>query len=180
MNRSLALLVHRLLVLLATCVLLPSIATGQTATPTLVREQPVSSPVVGTWTLTAADVVKTDGTRTQDYGPHPRGLAIFTADGHFSIAVFRAERLKFASNDRLRGTPEEYRDAAVTMSTSFGTYTVDPVKSTITLRIVSAAFPNFDDTTQLREFTLAGDELTWRVPPRPDGSVPISSFKRVR
>ncbi len=159
MNRSLVLL----------CALVPAIATAQTP-----------SPVVGTWTLTAADVIKTDGTRTADYGPNPRGQAIFTADGHFSINVFRADRLKFASQDRLRGTPEEYREAVVTMSTLFGTYTVDAAKSTITLQIVGASYPNFDDTTQLRVYTLVGDDLEWRVPPRPDGSVPVSAFKRVR
>ena len=76
MNRSLVLL----------CAVVPAIATAQTP-----------SPVAGTWTLTAADVIKTDGTRTADYGPNPRGQAIFTMDGHFSINVFRADRLKFAS-----------------------------------------------------------------------------------
>ena len=66
------------------------------------------------------------------------------------------------------------------MSTLFGTYTVDAAKSTITLQIVGASYPNFDDTTQLRVYTLVGDDLEWRVPPRPDGSVPVSSFRRVR
>jgi hypothetical protein len=159
MNRSLVLLFA----------LVPAFAAAQTG-----------SPVVGTWTLTAADVIKSDGTRTADYGPNPRGQAIFTSDGHFSINVFRAQRQKFASKDRLRGTPEEYREAVITMSTLFGTYTVDAAKSTIALNVVSAAYPNFDDTTQLREYTLVGDVLEWRVPPRPDGSVPVSTFKRVR
>ena len=61
-----------------------------------------------------------------------------------------------------------------------GTYTVDAANKTITLQIVSASFPNIDGTTQLRRYTLSGDELTWKVPPRPDGSVPVSSFTRVR
>jgi hypothetical protein len=135
---------------------------------------------VGTWTLTAADVIKTDGTRTEDYGPQPRGLAVFTADGHYVVTIFRAERLKFASNDRLRGSLDEYRDATLSMSTHFGTYSVDAAKGTITFRITSASFPNLDDTTQVRAFTLTGDQLTWRVAPRPDGSIPISSFTRVR
>jgi len=136
--------------------------------------------IVGTWTLTAADVIKADGTRTADYGPHPRGLAVFTADGHYVVMIFRTDRLKFAVNDRLRGTPEEYKDAVLSQSTHFGDYTVDPAKGTITFRIASASFPNADGTTQVRPFTLAGDELTWRVAPRPDGSVPVSSFTRLR
>lgn len=164
-------LVIRSLVLLAALALFPPIAMAQTSQ---------ASPLVGAWTLTAADVIKPDGTRTQDYGEHPRGLALFAADGHCSVAVFRPERLKFASNDKRRGTPEEYKDASLGMSTHFGTCAIDTAKGTITFNIDSASFPNWDGTTQVRQFTLTGDELTWRVPPRPDGSVPISSFKRVR
>jgi hypothetical protein len=156
------------LVILAAIVLLPSMAAAQT------------SPLVGAWTLTAADVIKADGTRTQDYGPNPHGLAVFTAEGHCSVAIYRTERLKFASNDKRRGTPEEYKDASLGMSTHFGTCVVDAEKGTITFNIDSASFPNWDGTTQVRQFTLKGDELSWRVPPRPDGSVPVSSFKRVR
>ena len=156
------------LMLLAAVALFPSIAAAQT------------SPLVGAWTLTAADVIKPDGTRTQDYGPNPHGLAFFTADGHYSVAIYGGYRLKFASNDKRRGTPEEYKDASLGMSAHFGTCAVDVVKGTITFKIDSASFPNWDGTTQVRQFTLTGDELTWRVPPRPDGWVPVSSFKRVR
>jgi hypothetical protein len=168
-NRSLA-----SLALLAALALSPSIATAQAP------QASQTSPLVGAWTLTAADVIKPDGTRTQDYGANPHGLAIFTADGHCSVAIYRSERLKFASNDKRQGTPEEYKDASLGMSTHFGMCAVDMVKGTITFKIDSASFPNWDGTTQVRQFTLTGDELSWRVPPRPDGSVPVSSFKRVR
>jgi len=43
-----------------------------------------TSPVVGTWTLTAAERLLPDGTRVADYGPSPHGLVIFTADGYYS------------------------------------------------------------------------------------------------
>ena len=136
--------------------------------------------LVGTWTLTGADLLKPDGTRVPDYGPEPRGLAVFTADGHYSVQIYRAERTKFAANDKLHGTPDEYRDASLGMSAHFGTYTVDADKGTITFHIIAASFPNWDGTTQVRQFTLSGDELSWRVPARPDGSIPISTFRRVR
>jgi hypothetical protein len=38
-----------------------------------------------------------DGTRVVDYGAEPHGLAIFTADGHYMIDVFRDVRTKFAA-----------------------------------------------------------------------------------
>jgi hypothetical protein len=159
---------HKTLVALVVLTLYPAVAHGQ------------NDLLVGTWNLAAAEVVRPDGTTTADYGPSPRGLAIFTADGHYVVQIYRAERVKFASNDKLRGTPEEYKDASLGMSAHFGTYRVDPSKGTITFTITSASFPNWDGTTQVRKFTLEGDTLAWRVPPRPDGSVPVSRFTRVR
>ena len=141
-----------------------------------------SSQLVGTWKLVAADVIRPDGRTVTDYGSAPSGLAMFTADGQYELEIYRgaAERTKFASNDRSRGTPEEYRDAQLSTSTHFGRYTVDEASHTITFAIMSASFPNLDGTTQIRPFTLQGDSLTWRVPPRPDGSVPVSKFVRVK
>jgi hypothetical protein len=136
--------------------------------------------LVGTWKLVAADVIRPAGDTASDYGPSPRGLAVFTADGQYVVEIYRAERTRFASNDRSRGTPEEYKDASLSISTHFGRYTVDQAKGTITFAIASASFPNLDGTTQVRSFTLLGDSLAWRVPPRPDGSVPVSRFVRVR
>ena len=136
--------------------------------------------LAGTWMLTAADVIKPEGTRTQDYGPEPHGLLIFTPDGHYMLEIYRVTRVKFADNDKFHGTPEEYKDIFLGMSCHFGTYVADIEKGTITFKIDSASFSNWDGTTQVRSFTLKGDELSWRVPARPDGSIPVSTFKRAR
>jgi Lipocalin-like domain len=137
-------------------------------------------PIVGTWALARAEKLLPDGSRVSDYGPNPHGLAIFTADGFYSVHIYRAERLKFASGDKLKGTPEEYRDASLSMSDHFGRYEVDPAKGTITFHIDRASFPNWDDTNPVRSYELKGDELSWRVAPRPDGSVPITVLRRAR
>jgi hypothetical protein len=44
---------------------------------------------------------------------------------------YRADRLIFSSADKLKGTPEEYKDASLGMSVDFGSYAVDSVKGTI-------------------------------------------------
>src|SRR5437660_387996 len=124
--------------------------------------------VAGTWTLAAAERLLPDGTRVADYGPSPHGLVIFTADGYYSVQIYRAERPRFSSADKLKGTPEEYKEASLGMSVHFGRYTVDPAKGTITFHIDRASFPNWDDTTQVRAYDLKGDEFYWKVPPRPD------------
>ncbi len=137
-----------------------------------------SPSIVGTWVLTAADKLLPDGTRSHDYGDNPHGLVIFTEDGHYSVHIYRDERTRFASGDKLKASPEEYKDAVLGMSVHYGKYSVDPAKNTISFQIDRASFPNWDGATQVRTFELKGDELSWKVPPRPDGSIPITVLKR--
>jgi hypothetical protein len=137
-----------------------------------------SSSIVGTWVLTGAYKILPDGTRTSDYGDHPHGLVIFTSDGHYSVQIYRAVRLKFSSADKLKGTAEEYKEASLSTSVHFGTYSVDPVKHTITFHVDRSSFPNQDDTTQVRPYELSGSDLSWKVAARPDGSVPVTVLHR--
>jgi len=136
--------------------------------------------IVGTWVLIGAEKLLPDGTRVADYGPHPHGLAIFTADGYYSVQIYRGERLKFASGDKFQGTPQEYKDASLSTSVHFGRYSVDPVQHTITFKIDRSSIPNLDDTTAVRPYELKGDELSWKVAPRQDGSVPITTLRRAK
>jgi hypothetical protein len=135
--------------------------------------------IVGTWVLAGAEKLLPDGTRIADYGPNPHGLVIFTANGYYSVQIYRAERRKFSSGDKLKGTPEEYRDASLSTSVHFGRYSLDAANHTITFRIDRSSFPNQDDTTQVRPYEMKGGELSWKVAPRPDGSVPITILRRV-
>jgi hypothetical protein len=136
--------------------------------------------IVGTWGLVGADKLLPDGTRVSDYGANPDGLVIFTADGYYSVQIYRAERVKFSSGDKLKGTPEEYKEASLSTSVHFGRYTVDPGKGTITFHIDRSSFPNQDGTTQVRQYEMKGDELSWKVAPRPDGSIPLTILRRIR
>jgi hypothetical protein len=136
--------------------------------------------IAGTWILTGTEKLLPDGTRVSDYGTNPHGLVVFTADGYYSVQIYRAERLQFSSGDKLKGTPEEYKEASLSTSVHFGHYNVDPVKHTITFHIDRSSFPNQDDTTQVRPYEIRGDELSWKVAPRPDGSVPITILRRAK
>lgn len=120
-----------------------------------------SGSIVGTWALTAADKLLPDGTRTSDFGDNPHGLAIFTADGHYVVEIFRADPTK----------PD--------MSVHFGRYAVDPSRHTISFMIDRASASAWDDTTQVRSYELKGDALSWKVPARPDGSIPITVLRRI-
>lgn len=142
-------------------------------------EDKVANPFVGSWQLIAADKLLPNGTRVSDYGAEPHGMAVFTADGHFMIDVFRNARTKFASKDRDKGTFDEYKEAQLSSSCSFGTYTVDAAANKITLHIDRSTYPNGDDTTQVREYEVEDDTLSWKVAPRPDGSIPITVVRRI-
>jgi len=136
--------------------------------------------LIGSWRLIAAGKILPDGQRIADYGAAPHGIAIFTTDGHYVVEIFGTERMKFASLERAKGTPEEYKNAVLSQSCHFGTYSIDSIKGTITFNIDRATYPNQDQTLQVRPFTIKGDTLSWRVPARADGSIPISVFTRIQ
>jgi hypothetical protein len=138
-----------------------------------------SSPLVGSWRLVAADKILPNGKRVADYGDSPHGIAVFTKDGHYVVEIFGTIRTKFASGNASTGTPEEFKDAFFSHSCHFGTYMIDGIKSTISFNIDRASNPNWDQTTQVRSFTLKGDTLSWQVPPRQDGTIPVSVFRRI-
>jgi len=138
-----------------------------------------SNLLTGSWRLIAVDKILPDGRQVADYGSDPRGIAVFTGDGHYVIEIFRSEHLKFTSGDRAKGTPEEYKDAVMSASCHFGTYSVDAAKGTITFHTERASYPNWDETTRISSFKLEGDKLSWHGAPRPDGSVPVSIFSRI-
>ena len=155
------------------------IATGAFAISSAHAQAPAANPFVGTWKLIAADKILPDGTRVVDYGAEPHGLAIFTADGHYMLDVFRDVRTKFAAKDREKGTFEEYKEAQLSSSCGFGTYSVDTATGKLTIHIDRSTYPNNDDTTKVRDYELKGETLGWRLNSLPDGSIPITVLRRI-
>jgi hypothetical protein len=136
-------------------------------------EKPAATPpksmkeaIVGSWSLLIDDAVKPDGSHTPNFGPNPIGLAMFGADGHFSVTIVRAGRPKFASNNRATGTADENKAAVAGANAFFGTYTLNEADKSLTLRVESSTYPNLEGTVQKRTITslTASDELTWTNP----------------
>ena len=135
--------------------------------------------LAGTWTLTAADRLKPDGSRARDYGEHPKGRLIIDAQGRYSLQIFNGDRLRVASGDKATATPEELASAVVGSSTHYGTVAVDQAAHVLVFRIEGASFANWEGTEQRRKYALTADSLSYQVPtPRPDGSIPISEWRR--
>lgn len=145
---------------------------------TLAAEPSADSPLRGTWTLVAADKILRTGERVSDYGGSPKGRLIVDASGRYSLQIFKSERPRFAAADKAEGSAEEFKAAVMGSSTHYGTVTVNAGGGTLAFAIESASFPNWEGMRQVREFTLKEGLLTYRVPPRPDGSTPVSVWRK--
>ena len=148
--------------------------------PVTAAETRLAPPLEGTWTLAYADLLHADGRRDHDYGNAPKGLLQIDHAGHYSMLIFSTARPKFAAGEKRLGTADEFRAAALGTSSHFGTISVDAVAHTLTLHIDGATYPNWEGTTQVRKYELDGDLLSYKVPPRANGDVPISGWKRLR
>lgn len=135
--------------------------------------------LAGTWTLAAADVLHADGSRTADFGAKPKGLLLIDKQGHYSLQIFNADRPRFSGGDKAKGSDAEYKAAVMGSSTHFGTVSVDSARNELVFHIEGASFPNWEGQAQHRQYELKGDVLSYRVPPRPNGDVPISVWRRV-
>jgi Lipocalin-like domain len=151
------------------------------------QQEPAKAPanqnvIAGTWILIDAPEIRSDGSRGETFGPHPKGILMIDESGQYSLQIFQTDRPRFASGDKRRGTEKEYQAAALGMSSHIGHCFLDPENGVIIFRIEAASFPNWDGTEQKRKYTLSGDELTYQVPAAAsgNGTTAISSWRRVR
>ena len=133
----------------------------------------------GTWTLVSV-VTEQDGKKTDTFGPNPKGILVVDANGRYVIAFARADLPKVASNNRTTATPEENKAIVGGSITHFGTLSVNAADKTMTFKIETATFPNWDGTEQTRAFTITGDELTYTVPAASSSGTATAVWKRVK
>jgi hypothetical protein len=136
----------------------------------------------GTWIMDSAYEIQADGTRTTNYGEHPIGLLMVDAAGRYNIQIFRANRPAFASGDKSRGTPDEYRIALVGISTHIGKVSIDQAHHQLIFDVQAASFPNWEGKRQVRDFTFKDGLLSYSVPASASGSgtVAYSLWRRAK
>ncbi len=124
------------------------------------QQKSLRDQMVGTWNFVVAEVVAPDGKKSFPFGETPKGVLIFTADGHFAQIHVASDVPKIASGNRLTGTPEEYATIMRRSLSVFGDYSVNEEKKTVTFKIVSATYPNWQGEAQERSIDkLTADEL---------------------
>jgi len=150
-----------------------ALALTNTATAQSLRNQ-----LVGTWDFVVAEVTAPDGKKSYPFGKSPKGILIFTSDGRFS-QIHVGDVPRIASNNRLSGTAEEYGAIMRGSLSVFGTYTVDEEERTVTYRIVSSSFPNWEGKAQTRTIDkLTADEFVNTNPSVAGGRGSASNFYR--
>jgi len=124
----------------------------------------------GSWVMVAAYEIHADGSRTTNYGEHPDGLFMVDAAGRYDMQIFKPGRPAFASGDKARGTPEEYRAALVGISTHIGKVSIDPAHHQLIFDVEAASFPNWEGKRQVRDYTYKDGVLSYAVPASASGS----------
>ena len=135
----------------------------------------------GTWVMEAAYEISAEGTRTTNFGEHPKGLFVVNAEGVYSLQIFRENRAPFDSGDKTKGTADEYREAVLGSSTHFGKVAIDRAKHQLDFDLEAASFPNWDGKRQVRDFRFKDGVLTYAVPASAYGGATIaySIWRRV-
>jgi len=135
--------------------------------------------LAGTWTLVSV-ANEQGGNKTDAFGPNPKGILTVDANGRYAIIIARAGLPKVASNNRTTATPEENKAIVQGSTANFGTLSVNAADKTITFKIETATFPNWDGTEQKRSFTITGDELQYTVPATTTGGIATTVWKRAK
>ena len=142
-------------------------------------DQPLT--LAGTWVMESAYEIRADGTRTTNYGEHPAGLMIVDPSGRYSIQIFRPDRPRFRSGDKIKGEPEEYRAAVLGSSTHFGRVQIDRAKHQLLFDVEASSFPNWEGKRQARDFQYAAGILSYAVPAGAsgNGTIAYSVWRRI-
>ena len=134
----------------------------------------------GTWTLVSS-VTDKDGKKTEQFGHGAQGMMSLDAGGHFMLTIIGPGLPKFASGNRAGGTAEENKAVVAKSIAMLGTYAHDAAAKTLTFKVESASFPNWNGTVQTRKIvTSTADDLQYITATASSGGVGTVTWKRVK
>jgi hypothetical protein len=131
--------------------------------------QSAQDQLVGTWMLVSIYIEGPDGSRFDPFGVNPTGVLMIDGNGRISVQFIGSDLPKFASNDRLNGTPEEDKAVVQRILSYFGTYSVSDADHSLNIHIESSSFPNWKGADQKRFLALKEDEMKWINPTASSG-----------
>jgi Lipocalin-like domain len=140
------------------------------------QQKSLNERLVGTWTLVSWDQRNADGSKVQQFGANPKGIAFFDTSGHYIITVMRADRAKYAIDNFgqiAQITAEESKATAQETITYFGTYSVNESDRAIAIHVETSSFPNWNGADQKRLFEFTEDQLKLTVRSPREGSIDV-------
>lgn len=126
-------------------------------------DKEMRSEIIGTWILVSVENSSSDGTKTFPYGTNPKGILFFDEKGNYAIQIYKNERLKVSSGDKNKCTPEESASIIQGSNSHFGKYKIDQINKTITFKIDTASFTNWENTEQKRSYNYKDHEMEYVV-----------------
>ena len=148
--------------------------------PTAANAATSAKALHGSWTLVSLESVDKEGKRTPSN--LQKGLFIFLPNGHYALQLYNKELPKFASGNRMTGTPEENKAVVQGSLAHFGTYKVEEKEGALTILPDGSSFPNWTGKEQpARKISISGDQLTLVNPaPSAGGASSELVFKRLK
>jgi hypothetical protein len=140
------------------------------------QQRPLREQLAGTWTLLSWEQTNPDGSKVQQFGANPAGIAFFDADGHYIISVMRSDRANYKVDNfgqLAQVTAEESKATVMGTITYFGTYTVNEANHIIAIHVDASSFPNWNGTDLERLFEVTHDRLKLTVRPPRGGTVDV-------
>jgi Lipocalin-like domain len=139
----------------------------------IAQQKSLKEQLVGTWTF----VTSTD----DRWGPNPKGMLVFDANGRYVLVINRSDLPKIAANRVDQGTAEENKAVMKGMIVTFGTYSVNEADKTLNTQVEGGSFPNLYGGTQMRVIkSLTADELKYLNPATTVGTATEVTWKRAK
>lgn len=118
--------------------------------------------VAGTWALVEHTTTMASGEVRRSFGPTPKGLFIFSADGHTTVQIVNPER---PATPLDAATEAEARALMGSYLAYFGSFDVDPATKTIVVHTTSDLNSMNSGTDQIRFYEMDGDLMYLQPPP---------------
>ena len=120
----------------------------------------------GAWRLISTEYRSEEGEVTYPFGRETIGQLMYDGKRNMSVQVIKAKRPNFASNDWLKGTPEEIKAAFEGYRCYFGTYDVDEKRKIVTHHVQGSSFPNWMiGVDHVRYYEFSGNRQILRTVP---------------
>jgi len=125
--------------------------------------QKIEKTFIGSWKLISVENTNSDGNKTFPYGTDVKGALFFDEKGNYAIQIYKNDRPKIVSGDKNKCTPEENAAIVQGSNSHFGKYEINAMDKTITFKIETASFPNWEQTEQKRSYNYNNNKLEYIV-----------------